>query len=190
MRDQKLALAALALSVVAIVGCAVALFLHPSVPRIAYVRTSDLVLGYTGTKESRQVSQQSVQEAKASLDTLHMDYRTAVDQYNKDYVKLSAPERNDREGHLAAQEEQMERYAIETQQRAREADEKLMQGVLSQIGTFVEGYGKRKGYDAIFGTTSAGSLLYGEGGIDITDEVLRELNQSYGGTNAAPTAKN
>ena len=55
----------------------------------------------------------------------------------------------------------------------------MMEGVLNQVNSFVQDYGRKKGYDVIFGTTLSGNILYGKEVIDITNEVVEGLNQTY-----------
>jgi len=158
-------------------------------PRIAYVRSSDLISKYAGTIESHEVAQKTQDQRKANLDTLQGDYRRAMNIYNESYAKLSPAERSDREDYLAKHEQQIVSYAQEAGKMAEEEEEKLMQGVLSQINSFIASYGKEHGYDMILGTTAAGSLLYAEDGYDITDEVLNILNAQYKSTNATTASR-
>lgn len=162
---------------------------HTAGPNIAYVRSNDLIAKYAGTIESHQVAQKEQEKWRANLDTLHGDYRRAVNLYNETYAGLSAPERKDREENLGRQKDQVASYAQEVERLAAEEEEKLMQGVLSQINTFIAVYGKEHGYDMILGTTAAGSLLYAEDGYDITDDVLQGLNAHYKTSDATSAAK-
>lgn len=53
--------------------------------------------------------------------------------------------------------------------------------IVSQMRKFIKDYGKKKGYDYVFGTGDAASILYAKEGYDITAEVLKELNSTYKG---------
>lgn len=158
-------------------------------PKIGFVRSNDLISKYAGTVESRHIAEKTQGAWKANLDTLQSDYRHAINTYNESYAMLSAPERKDREERLAHQEQQVATYAREAGIMAEQEGEKLMQGVLSQINTFVMEYGRQHGYDMILGTTAAGSLLYAEAGYDITEEVLAALNAQYKSSGSANAAK-
>lgn len=80
---------------------------------------------------------------------------------------------------LRAQENNVVQYNEAVTSKYKEEEDKMLQGVLNQVNSFVEKYGKEKGYDIILGTTLSGSMLYGENTMDITDEVLAELNKNY-----------
>lgn len=51
--------------------------------------------------------------------------------------------------------------------------------LIKEVRSFVKDYGKKNGYTYIFGSNDAGSVLYGEEGRDLTNEILEELNKSY-----------
>jgi outer membrane protein len=55
----------------------------------------------------------------------------------------------------------------------------MTEGVLNQVNSFIEEYSKNKGYDLVIGTTTSGNLLYAREYMDITDEVLKALNENY-----------
>ena len=56
----------------------------------------------------------------------------------------------------------------------------VLGGGESGVGTAI--LGKKKGYDYIYGTGDAATVLYAKEGYDITKEVLKELNDTYKAT--------
>jgi outer membrane protein len=147
--------------------------------RVGYVNSMELVNGYMGMKEARNLYQNKSQSWQSNLDTLKLDFQKAVSRYHNDQPGLSAAERRTREEALQKMQANLVQYSSGIQENARQEDEKITQGVLNQINSFVQQYGKEKGYTVILGTTLSGSLLYGEEKADITKEVLQALNQSY-----------
>lgn len=57
----------------------------------------------------------------------------------------------------------------------------LVQGVLNQINDFIKKYSEEHNYTLVFGTTDDGNLLFGNKSVDITEDVLDELNNEYSG---------
>ena len=55
----------------------------------------------------------------------------------------------------------------------------MTQGVLSQINSLAQQYGKEHGFDLILSTTQSGSILYGDDAIDLTKDLLATLNRNY-----------
>jgi len=55
------------------------------------------------------------------------------------------------------------------------------QQILTQMNTYIQLYGKDKGYTIILGANGQGSLLYAEEGIDITEDIITYINNKYAG---------
>lgn len=151
-----------------------------STPKIAYVRTGEVVDKYIGMKEARNLYKDKMGKWQANIDTLKNDYYKVLNQYNQEATKLPAKEKAEREAYLQKQEMNIRQYAASLDEKAKEEDDKLTQGVLNQINSYVKEYGEQNGYDLILGTTLEGNVLYGKDGIDVTDKVLKGLNESYG----------
>ena len=172
---------------VAIGLTAVALMLFGS-DRVGYVQSEKLLDGFEGMKESHGLFKNKNEAWQANIDTLQADFQRAVQMYNSAYAGMSEQERVQQEENLQKQEEQLMQYTRAVQDRAKEEEEKMMQGILNQINSFITEYGEEHGYDMIFGTTRSGSLLYGHSHLDITHELLDAINAAYkGGRLKAPT---
>lgn len=145
---------------------AVIFYVQFTKPSIAYVRSEILVNEFAGMKEAREAYQKKQQQWQANLDTLQAEYQ------RKEKADVAMVE-------LQATAQDLQRYVAAVEQLSQEEDQKMTQSVLEQINVFVEQYGKDHGYDLILGTTTSGSILYGNQGIDITEELLEALNKYY-----------
>ena len=54
--------------------------------------------------------------------------------------------------------------------------------LVSKIKKFVTAYGKKNGYDYIYGSGDVVSIMYAKEGFDITEKITKELNDSYKGS--------
>ena len=149
--------------------------------KIGFVRSYDLVYEYEGTKEAMVKFERQKSEWQGNVDTLKADWQKSINQYNADYQFLSGQERASREDMLNRQKQQMDMYEQAIDKKIQDEDSKMMEAVLNQVNAFVEDYARDNGYEIILGTTTSGSLLYGEEGMDITEQVLASLNQKYRG---------
>lgn len=155
-------------------------YLHFSnAKKIGFVRSNELVYGYQGMKDAQQLQESKTMEYKSNLDTLQSDFQKALSEYNLGLSGFSKQEKQEKESSLAIQQQNLKKYSESIQQSISENDQSLTQGILNQINTFVEEYAKKQGYSLIFGTTSSGNILYGENTIDITADVLEQLNKNY-----------
>jgi outer membrane protein len=54
--------------------------------------------------------------------------------------------------------------------------------LISKIKKFVTDYGKKNGYDYIYGSGDVVSIMYAKEGYNITDKITKELNDKYKGS--------
>lgn len=148
-------------------------------PKIAFVRSQDLVYSYLGMKEVQNNFETQKQLWQHTMDTIRTDYKEALKLYHVEARQLSLEEKKERQTYLQRLEQNMIQYAEVVQKTSKKEEERMLEGVLNQVNSFVQEYGKRKGYDVIFGTTLSGNILYGKEVIDITNELVAELNQTY-----------
>ncbi|MGB2415228.1 MAG: OmpH family outer membrane protein, partial [Flavobacteriaceae bacterium] len=72
-----------------------------------------------------------------------------------------------------------QRVQFEQQQIAQES-QTLNDSIINRVKAFVQDYGKSNNYNFILGSNEAGSVLYGEEASDLTQEILKALNENYG----------
>lgn len=181
---------ALAMSTVAVVLVAVFFFTGGSQKRIAVVRSNAIIHGYAAMKDAQERYENKQKAWQSSVSTLENELQTEVASYRAVYASLSKEELQQREQTLEQKRNNYVQYTQTLQEKAAKEEQDMMQGVFNQINSFVEQYGKEHGYDIILGTTSAGNVLYGTTSVDITDDVLKALNNAYntngsGGNSAA-----
>jgi len=53
--------------------------------------------------------------------------------------------------------------------------------VINQVNSFIKEYGTQHNYNIIFGTTQGGNIVYAVDALNITDDVLKSLNEKHKG---------
>ena len=149
--------------------------------RIAYVRSNELVYGYFGMKEAVENHQREQQGWRTNLDSLQQDLLRSRSRALE--LRNMGRANEELERAMIKQQQELQRYAQAMDERAKQAEPERLASVLDQINSFVERYAEANGYDLVLGTTDSGSLLYGQGGMDITQELLAALNKEHKGTN-------
>ena len=54
--------------------------------------------------------------------------------------------------------------------------------IVSQMKTLIKEFGKKNGYDYVYGTGDAASILYAKDSYDITKDILKQLNEKFKGS--------
>ena len=148
-------------------------------PKIAYVRSQDLIYHYEGTREAQASFDAKKQQWQANVDTLQTNFRKSQQALQVSLANYNEQEQREEQQKLQQQQQQLAQYTRAIQEKAAEEDEAMMQGALNQINAYTQQYAETQGYDIVLGTTLSGNILYGKEAIDITDEVLIYLNQQY-----------
>ena len=148
-------------------------------PKLAFVDTQLLVYSYNGMQEAHETYQLKKLEWESEIDSLKSDFKVSVDKFNYEFNTLTSQEKELKQNMLSRQEASLNKYINSINERANKEDLALTQGVLNQINAFVIEYGDKHGYDMIFGSTSNGNLLYSKTTFNITDDVLKELNNNF-----------
>ena len=156
-----------------------ALWFQKGPKKIAFVRTATIIEQYKGTQEAQALYQEKIAEWQSQVDTLQFDLKRAIDSYNQELTNLNNTQIQARQVALDHQQNQLQKYEQVVYEKASKEEEKYMQGVLNQINSFIEKYGKEKGYDLVLGTTQSGNIMYATDAIDITQEVIKGLNKEY-----------
>jgi outer membrane protein len=143
--------------------------------RIGFIRNQEVVYRYKGMQDAHLKLNEKASYWKSGIDSLEKNIQHHVNIYNTS-SGMAATEKKILEEKLNKQRQELYRYKTAVEQKYRAEDDKLSQGVLNQINSFVEAYGKKNGYDIILGTTNSGNLMYGKIGIDLTEEIIKELN--------------
>jgi len=146
---------------------------------IRYIKTAELVDKYAGMKEAKELYSKKLSGWQSNIDTLESDYRRSAIKFESDKAKLSASEKVSQQQSLMKQQSNIRAYVEQIEKLAEEEDGKMTLTVINQINQFIEEYSKKKGYDVVLGTNASGTVLYGNASIDITQEILEELNNYY-----------
>jgi outer membrane protein len=165
--------------VLAAVSLGLCVYFKATAPKIAYVRSAVVVQHYLGTKEARAVYRQREAEWQANLDTLGNHLSQTAGQYQQSFAAWSPAEQALKRTELEQKEQELEKYGAAIREQAQAEEDKLLGGALAQINGFVQAYARERGYTVVLGTTQSGSLLYASDAVDITDQVLKGLNESY-----------
>lgn len=64
-------------------------------------------------------------------------------------------------------------------QQMQAAGQVEMDSIVNRVKAEIKAYGKANGYTYILGGGDGGSVLYGTEGLDITDEIVKILNDKY-----------
>lgn len=154
---------------VVIVGILTLMTYFKSDRKIPFVKLAEVYSSFSLTKEL-DIKYKSIENQKKNyLDSLDFEAR-----------KLATSSQ-----YTVQSYENMVQYYVNRRTELEKSNEELSQmyqeQIWKQINSYVERYGKLKGYDYILGAQGTGTVMYADSENDITKEFIEYLNQSYDG---------
>ncbi|MBE9585996.1 OmpH family outer membrane protein [Mucilaginibacter sp. JRF] len=147
--------------------------------RIAYVDSSKVLNEFKGSEKAKKDFQTKAKAWQANIDTMTNEVKASIGNYEKTLAGMSAKEQSMAKELIRSKQKQMSDYQQAIQDNARQEDAKLTQTVVTQINSFLTRYGKKHNYKMILIANQSGTIAYAREGLDITDEVVKELNDEY-----------
>ncbi len=175
---NKLALPAAIIALIVAVG---SFFLKSSSNELVYVDVNEMLQGYKRTKIVRAEFEKKAATMKANVDSLLGDWQKELKTYEKERSKMSKKELELKQELLGNKQQQINNYQQAIQKQLAEEDKKSTQTVVNDINDFVKEYGKKKGYNIIFGAVGNGNIMYAKEGTNLTPKLIELLNVEFEG---------
>lgn len=147
--------------------------------KTAYVDTSKLLEEYTKAKdiEAKYKSKSDIMGKELQAEVAKFKAEASHFQQNAQAKGQAWAQEN---GARLQKKEQELRYAQDSMlQELQHESGAEMDSLVKDVKKFVKEFGKEKGYDYIYGTGEAVSILYAKDQYDITSEIVKVLNEKY-----------
>lgn len=164
----------------AIIISFIAFYFAKSGSDLVYVDVNKLVEGYKRTKTVKVEFDKKAAAMKANVDTLIADWQKELKNYEKERTTMTPNELKLKQELLTNKQQQVNGYQEAIQKQMQDEDKKITQTIINDINDYVKEYGKKKGYKIIFGASGGGNIMYADESADLTEEVLKGLNDDYG----------
>lgn len=171
----------LPLALIALLVAIGSFFYLNSKSELVYVDINRLMDGYKRTAIEKSKFEGKAKILQSNIDSLLSDWKNELRTYEKERSSMTKNERELKEEILGSKQEKINNYQKAIQKKINEEDQKGSQTVVNDINDYVKEYGKRHGYKIIFGAGGSGNIMYAEDASDLTDEVLKGLNEEFAG---------
>lgn len=164
------------LAVMAIAIIALTIVVSTKSEKVAYIDTGKLL---EQSKEMQTLKKQLEKDKAAingNIDTLTAEFQNALKEYERSQAKMTIKEKQLSQELLRSKQQQLVQYQQAIQQKAQGEEQKRTQEILTGINAKIKEYGEQKGYKLIL-ATAGGNIAYGDKGADITEEIVKMINQ-------------
>lgn len=144
--------------------------------KTAYVDTTRLIKEYSEMKEVESQFTSRSEVIKQELDSVAKGFQQEVMEYQENMATMSQAERQAKEQELMQKQQMLQQQQQMRSGQLRQESDAVVDSLITKVKDFVKEYGKKNDYKYIFGSNESANIMYAEEGLDITDEVLKELN--------------
>lgn len=169
--------ALIALNVVLLAVVAYVL-LGKSPNKIYYVDSNKLLKEYTEMSDARNEFKEKSSGWKSNVDTLTVQIEKQIQGYEKEASSMTEKERKLSRELINTRQRELMEYQRAVESQAGQEEQKIMGKVLNNVNTYLLEYGKKKGCSYVL-VAANGNIAYGEESLNVTDEVIKELNARY-----------
>lgn len=157
--------------------------------KTAYVDTDKLV-------EKYQKAIDLENKYKVKSEEMGRELETEAKKFQQDYAyaEQQAPSKGPQWAQQKGMELQKREQELNVKQQSmyqelQKASGTEMDSLVSEIKVFLKEYGKKEGYDYLYGTGSAATVLYAKDQYDLTEKLTKLLNESYKPNEASKTSE-
>ena len=145
--------------------------------KLGYVESDRLLVEFNETKGAAIEVEESTKELRLRFDTLKFEFEQLQNTFTEKLNSYTQEERDKTEQLLSKKQSDLNKYYQLLTNKIQEEDQKVTKELLKKIDKVVKAYGKKHDYEIIFGATSNGNIVYAKKTINLTDEIIQELNK-------------
>jgi len=156
--------------------------------KTAYIDTQKLMKEYEESKDIEAKYKTKSEEMGKELEADISKFQTEAQGFQKNAEVKGMAWAQQKGAELQRREQELGIKQQTMLQSLQAESGKEMDSLVSKIKNYIKDYGKKNGYDYIYGTEDASTVLYAKEKYDITDTLIKELNSKYKG-NTSNTPK-
>ena len=144
--------------------------------KTAYVDTTRLLQEYSEMKKVESDFTARSESLRSQLDSVAQGFQQEVMEYQQNRASLNQSQREVAESELMRKQQSLQQSQQMQSNQLRQESDVIIDSLVTKVKDFVVEYGERNNYTYIFGSNESANIMYAKEGLDITDEVLEELN--------------
>jgi len=155
------------------------LFAVSAKTKVAVVQSQVVVDEYDGMLEARHLYEKEMEGLNKKFDTQKNIFEIKRRVYDSLQNSYTAEDRQKQLYELEQLRQTAYKLGEAINKKSEEKETVLLEGVFNKINDYIERYGAENGLQVIIGTTLSGNVLYANEAIDVTENVIKGLNEEY-----------
>lgn len=147
--------------------------------KLGFVDNSKLINEYQEKIDTDESIKAKVEDFRRVADSLQQAFQLEVKDAEIRARKMSQEALQKLSKELQDKDQMLSQRLQFQQNQITQESRSKNDTLVKKVRDFVEDYGKKNGYTFILGSNEAGSVMFGEQNLDLTEAVLEELNAAY-----------
>lgn len=152
--------------------------------KIVYLNSDSLSEKYQYFKDIKSKLENKVKKAQADLQSKSTAFQREVAEYQKNAATMSAADRQATEQKLARKQDELARLDQTASSSIAKDESEEFNNVYNKITEFLKKHAADNGYKLVLTYSKSNpTVLYADPSLEITNEVIKQLNAEYKSTN-------
>lgn len=147
---------------------------------IAYINIDSLLLNYQFAKDANESLTKKQEESRLAINSQARQLQTEMGEFQRKLENnafLSRERAENEQVRLQKRQQELQQMDARLTQQLMQVQQKMSEELRDTINKFMKEYNKDRKYEMIISNTSNDNVLYAEKGYDITNEVVKLLNE-------------
>ncbi len=161
----------------------------PSDLKMAYIKSDSVLKNYDYFKEMKTILEAKSKKLDQDLQNRGQSLQNEIASYQRNISNLTIGQAKALEEDLGKKQQNFRLYQQSLEQELANDQNKMNEALYGRITTFLKKYADGSGLQVVFKFDQSSDVLFGGPGIDISQDVIKGLNDDYKIEKLNPTAK-
>ncbi|KIX20530.1 membrane protein [Flavobacterium sp. 316] len=157
--------------------------------KTAYIDTVKLLKDYDKYKDEEEKFKVKSQELGRPLEAKLQAFQTEAAGFQRNAQIKGMAWAQQKGAELQQREQQLSMEQEAFLRQIQVESDSIRNSIVTGLKDYIKEYGKKEGYDYIYGTGDAQTILFAKEPYDITDTVLKKLNEEFTSKNGSKAKK-
>lgn len=151
--------------------------------KTAYINTTKLIEGYKKFTDEDEKFKVKSDEMSRPLESKFKAFQNEANGFEANARAKGMAWAQQKGAELQRREQELSYEQNALLQQLQAEGNALRDSIISEVKEYVKVYGKKNGYDYLYGTGDAATIMYAKDQYDITADLVKELNANYAKAN-------
>jgi outer membrane protein len=161
----------------------------PSDLKMAYIKSDSVLKYYDYFKEMKTILEAKQKKLQQDLQNRGQSLQGEIESYQRNVSNLTIGQAKALEEDLGKKQQNFRLYQQSLEQELVNDQNKLTEALYGRITTFLKKYADGSGLQVVLKFDQSSDLLFGGPGIDISQDVIKGLNDDYKIEKKSPPTK-